>query len=104
MKPIGWCGESPQPGQDTDVESEEGDGTEKNRADDVGLSDVGAVETREDFLNLDAEAVFTEELLESVETADIENFQPRMAGFPILPRGNRQALTLAWQTGMAING
>lgn len=86
------------------MESEEGDGTEKNRADDVGLSDVGAVETREDFLNLDAEAVFTEELLESVETADIENFQPRMAGFPILPRGNRQALTLAWQTGMAING
>ena len=49
----------------------------------VGLPDVGVVETKEDFLKLDAEAVFTDELLESIEKADIENFQPSMAGFPI---------------------
>lgn len=49
----------------------------------VGLPDVGLVETQEDFLKLGAEAVFTDELLESIEKADIKNFQPSMAGFPI---------------------
>lgn len=49
----------------------------------VGLQDVGAVETKEDFLKLGAEVVFTDELLESIEKADIENFQPSMAGFSI---------------------
>ncbi len=49
----------------------------------VGLPDVGLVETKENFLKLGAETVFTEELLESIEKADIENFQPSMAGFPI---------------------
>lgn len=49
----------------------------------VGLPDAGLVETKEDFLKLGAEAVFTDELLESVEKADLENFKPCMAGFPI---------------------
>jgi len=49
----------------------------------VGLPNVSAVKTKEDFLNLGAEAVFTEKLLESIEKADIENFQPSMAGFSI---------------------
>lgn len=53
----------------------------------VGLPNVGGVETREDFLNLSAETVFTEELLQSVEMADIENFQPSMAGFSISDGG-----------------
>ena len=46
----------------------------------VGLPDVGVVETKEDFLNLGAEAVFTDELLESVQNADMDHFQPSMAG------------------------
>lgn len=49
----------------------------------VGLPDVNVVETKEDFLNLGADTVLTEELLTSVEMADIENFQPSMAGFSI---------------------
>lgn len=49
----------------------------------VGLPNVGGVETKEEFLKLGAEAVFTDELLKSVEAADIENFQPSMAGFSI---------------------
>lgn len=53
----------------------------------VGLPGVDVVETREDFLKLGAETVFTEELLESVEKADIENFQPSMAGFSISDGG-----------------
>lgn len=53
----------------------------------VGLSDVGVVETKEDFLKLGAETVFTEVLLASIENADIENFQPSMAGFSISDGG-----------------
>lgn len=53
----------------------------------VGLPDAGVVETREDFLKLGAEKVFTEELLKSVENADIEKFQPSMAGFSISDGG-----------------
>lgn len=49
----------------------------------VGLPDVGVVKTKEDFLKLGAETVFTDRLLESVEAADIDNFQPSMAGFSI---------------------
>lgn len=49
----------------------------------VGLPGAGVVETKEDFLKLGTDAVFTDDLLESVEKADIDNFQPSMAGFPI---------------------
>ncbi len=49
----------------------------------VGLPNVGVIETKEDFLKLDAETVFTEELLKSIEMADIEDLQPSMAGFSI---------------------
>ena len=48
----------------------------------VGLPGVGGVETREDFLKLWAEAVFTEELMEAL-AADIDNLQPSRAGFAI---------------------
>ncbi len=49
----------------------------------VGLPGVDVVETKEQFLELGPDAVFTDELMESVEMADIDNFQPSMAGFPI---------------------
>ena len=49
----------------------------------VGLPGVSVVETKEAFLRLGADNVFTEELVKSVETADIENFQPSKAGFSI---------------------
>ena len=49
----------------------------------VGLPGVGVVETREDFLKLGAEAVFTEELMEALAAADIDNMQPSRAGFAI---------------------
>ena len=53
----------------------------------VGLPDVGAVETKEDFLALGADAVFTDELVASVADADTENMQPSMAGFAISDGG-----------------
>lgn len=53
----------------------------------VGLPDVGAVETKEDFLALGADAVFTDELVASVADADTENMKPSMAGFSISDGG-----------------
>lgn len=53
----------------------------------VGLPGVGGIETKEDFLKLGADKVFTEELVKSVEAADIENFQPSRAGFSISDGG-----------------
>lgn len=70
----------------------------------VGLPDVGVVETREEFLKLGAEAVFTDELLESVEKADIENFQPSMAGFSISDGGTTNINFGVADGKLAING
>lgn len=70
----------------------------------VGLPDVGAVETREDFLKLGAETVFTEELLKSVEMADIEDFQPSMAGFSISDGGTANINFGVADGVLAING
>lgn len=49
----------------------------------VGLPGVSVVETKEAFLSLGADKVFTEELVKSVEMADIDNLQPSKAGFSI---------------------
>lgn len=70
----------------------------------VGLPDAGVVETREDFLNLGAEAVFSDELLESVEKADIGNFQPSMAGFSISDGGTANINFGVADGKLAING
>ncbi len=70
----------------------------------VGLPDAGVVETEEDFLKLGADAVFTDELLESIEKADIDNFQPSMAGFPISD-GRTASINFGVVDGvLAING
>ena len=70
----------------------------------VGLPDAGVVETKEDFLKLGAETVFTEGLLESVEKADIENFQPSMAGFSISDGGSANINFGVVDGVLAING
>lgn len=70
----------------------------------VGLPDVNVVETKEDFLKLGAETVFTEELLKSVEMADIENWQPSMAGFSICGSGNANINFGVVDGVLAING
>lgn len=70
----------------------------------VGLPDVDVVETKEDFLALGADAVFTEELLKSIEMADIENLQPSMAGFSISGEGNANVNFGVADGVLAING
>ncbi len=70
----------------------------------VGLSGVDIVETREEFLKLGAETVFTDELLESLENADIENFQPSMAGFSISDGGTANVNFGVVDGRLAVNG
>lgn len=69
----------------------------------VGLPGVGGVETREDFLKLGAEAVFTQELMESL-AADIDNLQPSMAGF-VISNGGTANINFGVRDGvLAISG
>ncbi len=69
----------------------------------VGLPGVGGVETREDFLKLGAEAVFTEELMEAL-AADIDNLQPSMAGF-VISNGGTANINFGIRDGvLAISG
>ena len=70
----------------------------------VGLPGVDVVETKEDFLKLGADAVFTDELLESVENADIDHFQPSMAGFSISDGGTANINFGVADGVLAING
>ncbi len=70
----------------------------------VGLPNVSVVESKEDFLKLDVEAVFTEELLKSIENADIENFQPSRAGFSISDGGTANINFGVVDGKLAING
>lgn len=70
----------------------------------VGLPGVDVVETKEDFLSIGADILFTDELLESVETADIENFQPSMAGFSISGGGKANINFGVVDGVLAING
>ena len=53
----------------------------------VGLEDVGVVETKEAFLKLDADKIFTDKILETIQNADIEHLNPSMAGFCISDGG-----------------
>lgn len=48
----------------------------------VGFTDGSkSVESREEFVALGAERIFTPELVESVENADVDSLTPSMAGF-----------------------
>lgn len=70
----------------------------------VGLPDAKTVESREDFLALGAETVFTEGLLESLANADVENLNPSMAGFS-LSGGGTANINFGVRDGvLAING
>lgn len=70
----------------------------------VGLPGVDVVKTKEDFLKLGTEAVFTEELVKSVQLADIDNLQPSMAGFSISGGGTGNINFGVTDGVLAING
>ncbi len=70
----------------------------------VGLPGVDVIKTKEEFLKLGAEAVFTEGLMESIKMADIDNFQPSMAGFSISDGGTANINFGVTNGTLSING
>lgn len=70
----------------------------------VGLPDAGVVETREGFLALGAEAVFTEGLSAAVEGADVSGLEPSMAGFSISNGGSANINFGVRDGSLAVNG
>lgn len=50
----------------------------------VGLDEVGVVETKEAFLALDPDEVFSEGMQSSIEKADVEDLAASMAGFTLM--------------------
>ena len=72
----------------------------------VGLPDIdGGVETREDFLALGADSVFTQELMDAVAAADDSSLQPSMAGFVLSNESGRPNIIFGVADGkLAVTG
>mgnify|MGYP005756716167 CR=1 FL=1 len=72
----------------------------------VGIPDTeGIVETRDDFLALGADQVLTDELLESVASADMSGQEPSMAGFVVAGESGRPNIIFGVAEGkLAITG
>lgn len=68
----------------------------------VGI--VGVVENREAFIALGAEKVFSPDLTESVEGADISNLSPSMAGFSVSKDGKANIIFGIVEGRLAISG
>lgn len=64
----------------------------------------GGVKNRETFIELGAEKVFTPELIESVEGADISDLSPSMAGFSISANGKTNIIFGVVEGRLAISG
>lgn len=69
----------------------------------VGIAE-GGVETREAFIALGAEKVFTPGLMESVGGADTSNLSPSMAGFSISKDGKSNIIFGVVEGRLAISG
>lgn len=66
----------------------------------VGLGDEGLIaETREDFIALGAEQLFTDEMVSSIAGSDAENLSPSMAGFTLYDRNGDPSITFGVQNG-----
>lgn len=71
----------------------------------VGFQDEGQfVESREEFLDLGAERIFTEELLSEIATADTENLEPSQAGFALSTSGRPNIVFGVYEGHLAIVG
>ena len=70
----------------------------------VGLPDVGTVESKEAFIRLGAEKIFTDGLSESVKASDCGNFEPCMAGFSISDGGTANINFGVVDGELAVNG
>lgn len=69
----------------------------------VGI-EKGGVETREEFIALGAERVFTPELVSAIEGADPSKLSPSMAGFTISKDGTPNIIFGVVEGNLAISG
>lgn len=69
----------------------------------VGI-EKGGVETREEFIALGAERVFTPELVSAIEGADLSKLSPSMAGFTISKDGTPNIIFGVVEGNLAISG
>lgn len=72
----------------------------------LGLPDGGrTVETKEEFLELETETVFTRELMDSVAAADENSLTPSMAGFVLADENGAPNVVFGVRDGkLAVNG
>ena len=71
----------------------------------VGVSENGVVESRDEFLELGADAVITPELQEAVAGTDAEALSASMAGFTMMTEGVSGSITFGMtESGLAITG
>lgn len=70
----------------------------------VGLDGVGGVNSREDFIALGAEKIFTPEMVEAVGGSQTTEFPPSMAGFVLNPNGTPDIVFGVTDGQLAIKG
>lgn len=71
----------------------------------VGFADGGiGVNTREEFMELGAERIFTPEMVESVGGSQTTEFPPSMAGFVLNPKGTPDIVFGVTEGKLAIKG
>lgn len=65
----------------------------------VALSENPVVNTREEFIALDTEKLFSEEMLTSIADADESSLSPSMAGFTLCGSNGAPSITFGVQDG-----
>lgn len=70
----------------------------------VDIENANEIKTRDEFIALGADVIFTEGLMNSVANADTENMQPSMAGFSISDGGSANVNFGVRDGVLAVNG
>ncbi len=71
----------------------------------VGLPDLdGGAESRDEFIAIGADKLFTEELVSSVEAADVNELSPSMAGFVISDGSSANIIFSVVNGALAVTG
>ena len=66
----------------------------------VSLGDGSAIENKEDLIALGADAIFTQELKDSIAAADLSELSPSMAGFTLYSTSDAPNITFNVQNGV----
>lgn len=56
----------------------------------------GMVDTKEEFLQISKDRIFTREMMDSIANADIDNFEASMAGFVLVSKENNAAPSISF--------